>query len=245
MWYTHEIPSLSANLLTSCASTNKLEQLVYPDLLHGCPQDNNQYCHITIASVFLGQPYNMSDSSIKFVRTCQKLVNRLASTCLAKCSSSSSIVISDVCIVFQNIHLVAKWLSTLEKTLEAYSEGSHENYRVYMSAEPAGSPDSHIIPQGILESSIKITNEPPTGMLANLHQALDNFNQVGVSPLWRFCHSLDIDILQQPCYQQADIRTRSHGLRQLVHEKSVASCQQACCKLIVKTCYPRACCKLF
>ena len=32
--------------------------------------------------------------------------------------------------------------------------------------------------QGILESSIKITNEPPTGMLANLHKALDNFNQV-------------------------------------------------------------------
>ena len=77
--------------------------------------------------------------------------------------------------------MVAKWLSTLEKTLEAYSEGSHDNYRVYMSAEPAGSPDSHIIPQGILESSIKITNEPPTGMLANLHQALDNFNQVGIS----------------------------------------------------------------
>lgn len=80
-------------------------------------------------------------------------------------------------VVLQNIHLVAKWLSTLEKTLEAYSEGSHDNYRVYMSAEPAGTPENHIIPQGILESSIKITNEPPTGMLANLHQSLDNFNQ--------------------------------------------------------------------
>ena len=32
--------------------------------------------------------------------------------------------------------------------------------------------------QGILESAIKITNEPPTGMFANLHKALDNFNQV-------------------------------------------------------------------
>ena len=47
-----------------------------------------------------------------------------------------------------------------------------------MSAEPAGTPESHIIPQGILEFSIKITNEPPTGMMANLHQSLDNFNQV-------------------------------------------------------------------
>jgi len=56
--------------------------------------------------------------------------------------------------------------------------GSHPDYRVYMSAEPASSPTEHIIPQGILESSIKITNEPPTGMMANLHKALDNFNQV-------------------------------------------------------------------
>ena len=83
-----------------------------------------------------------------------------------------------VCLFLQNIHLVAKWLSKLEKTLEQYSEGSHNSYRVYMSAEPAPIPESHIIPQGILESSIKITNEPPTGMLANLHKALDNFNQV-------------------------------------------------------------------
>ena len=29
----------------------------------------------------------------------------------------------------------------------------------------------------MLESSIKITNEPPSGMMANLHKALDNFNQ--------------------------------------------------------------------
>ena len=31
---------------------------------------------------------------------------------------------------------------------------------------------------GILETAVKITNEPPTGMQANLHQALDNFDQV-------------------------------------------------------------------
>ena len=47
----------------------------------------------------------------------------------------------------QNIHLVAKWLAKLEKKLETYSEGSHAAYRVYMSAEPAPTPDSHIIPQ--------------------------------------------------------------------------------------------------
>ena len=47
-----------------------------------------------------------------------------------------------------------------------------------MSAEPAADRSGHIIPQGILDSSIKITNEPPTGMLANLKKAFGNFNQV-------------------------------------------------------------------
>ena len=47
----------------------------------------------------------------------------------------------------QNIHLVKKWLPALEKKLEAYAEGSHPNYRVFMSAEPAASAAAHIIPQ--------------------------------------------------------------------------------------------------
>ncbi|XP_054565087.1 dynein axonemal heavy chain 9 [Eptesicus fuscus] len=80
-------------------------------------------------------------------------------------------------VILQNIHLVAKWLSTLEKKLEELSASSHPEFRVFISAEPAPAPEGHIIPQGILENSIKITNEPPTGMHANLHKALDNFTQ--------------------------------------------------------------------
>ena len=80
-------------------------------------------------------------------------------------------------VVLQNIHLVSKWLSTLEKMLEIHGENGNPNFRMFISAEPAGDPAAHIIPQGILETAIKITNEPPTGMQANLHKALDNFNQ--------------------------------------------------------------------
>ncbi|KAM7371234.1 hypothetical protein PAMP_010722 [Pampus punctatissimus] len=83
-------------------------------------------------------------------------------------------------VILQNIHLVARWLGTLEKLLEQHAEGSHENFRVFVSAEPSSTPEGHIIPQGILENSIKITNEPPTGMHANLHKALDNFNQLPI-----------------------------------------------------------------
>ncbi|NXF34737.1 DYH17 protein, partial [Nyctibius bracteatus] len=80
-------------------------------------------------------------------------------------------------VILQNIHLVARWLDTLEKLVERHSLGSHADYRVFVSAEPAPSPEAHVIPQGLLEDAIKITNEPPTGMHANLHKALDLFTQ--------------------------------------------------------------------
>ena len=41
------------------------------------------------------------------------------------------------------------------------------------------------------------------------------------------------------------MRMHSHGLRDLLDHKPVASCQRTCYKLTIKTCYPRACCKLF
>ena len=92
----------------------------------------------------------------------------------------------DRLVTLRYIHYTTNRLSTLEKKIEQYSLESHEAYRVYISAEPAGTRDAHIIPQGILESSIKITNEPPTGMFANLHKALYNFNQVRMHN--QLCH---------------------------------------------------------
>ncbi|KAM6374901.1 LOW QUALITY PROTEIN: dynein axonemal heavy chain 11 [Alca torda] len=79
-------------------------------------------------------------------------------------------------VLFQNIYLVAKWLGTLEKLLEQYSEESHPDFHVFISAEPAPTPE-HIVPRGILENSNKITSEPPTRTLANLRAALYSFDQ--------------------------------------------------------------------
>lgn len=80
-------------------------------------------------------------------------------------------------VVLQNIHLVKVWLPQLEKKIEEQMEEAHKDYRLFLSADPAPTPASHIIPDTILETSIKITNEPPSGIFANLHKALDNFTQ--------------------------------------------------------------------
>uniref|UniRef100_A0A0A9W8L3 Dynein beta chain, ciliary n=1 Tax=Lygus hesperus TaxID=30085 RepID=A0A0A9W8L3_LYGHE len=80
-------------------------------------------------------------------------------------------------VILQNIHLVTKWLPTLDKRMEAAQSKPHPDFRLFISAEPAADPAFHAIPQGVLESSIKITNERPAGMQANIHKALDNFSQ--------------------------------------------------------------------
>ena len=80
-------------------------------------------------------------------------------------------------IILQNIHLVKSWLSTLEKLLEKHGESAHPNFRVFISAESTSNQVTHTIPPGILESAIKVTNEPPTGMQTNLRKALEVINQ--------------------------------------------------------------------
>ena len=109
-------------------------------------------------------------------------------------------------VILQNIHLVRSWLSTLEKLLEVYSLGSHKDFRVFMSAEPSGDPAAHFIPQGILENAIKITNEPPTGINANLHKALDNFDQETLEMCSR--ENEFKSILQSLCYFHAVVCER-------------------------------------
>lgn len=71
-------------------------------------------------------------------------------------------------VFLQNIHLVAKWLPTLEKKIEMISECPHDDFRLFLSAEPASSAEYHVLPQGILESAVKITNEPPVKLFLEL-----------------------------------------------------------------------------
>lgn len=80
--------------------------------------------------------------------------------------------------LLQNVHLLAGWLCRLEELLDITGSQSHSDFRVFMSGEPAAGPGDHIIPCSMLENSLKLTAEPPTGMKSNLHAALDNFTQV-------------------------------------------------------------------
>jgi dynein heavy chain len=76
-------------------------------------------------------------------------------------------------VMLQNIHLMPKWCTELEKKLDVFAiENSHPNFRLFLSADP-----SNGIPIGILDRSIKLTNEPPEGMLANLRRSFALFSK--------------------------------------------------------------------
>ena len=65
-----------------------------------------------------------------------------------------------------------RWCIELEKTLDAFiEEGSHERFRVFLTSDP-----SNNIPIGILSRCIKLTNEPPAGLKANLKNAICSFD---------------------------------------------------------------------
>jgi len=66
-----------------------------------------------------------------------------------------------------------KFLIDLEKKLDAFAlEGSNPAFRLFMSSDPATS-----IPIGLLEKSIKLTNEPPQGVKLNIKKAFTFFSK--------------------------------------------------------------------
>jgi dynein heavy chain len=74
-------------------------------------------------------------------------------------------------VILNNIHLMPTWCIRLEKRLDEYAlEGSHSRFRLFLTADP-----NNGIPIGLLDRSIKLTNEPPAGLAANLKRAFCSF----------------------------------------------------------------------
>merc|ERR1719155_305366 len=77
----------------------------------------------------------------------------------------------------QNVHLMQGWLPMLERKLEIAQEIGHKDFRCFVTAEPPGMPDQMLIPEGIMQSSIKVANEPPTDVKSLFRSAWALFSQ--------------------------------------------------------------------
>lgn len=80
-------------------------------------------------------------------------------------------------LLLQNIHLTIDWTNgPLEKVVDKLSEGTHAEFRLFLSAEPPPALEKGLA-ISLLQNSIKLTNEPPQGMKQNLIRAYGNFSE--------------------------------------------------------------------
>ncbi len=68
-------------------------------------------------------------------------------------------------------------MKIFERDLEIVCENVHDNFRCFISSEPPPLPFMQIIPESILQNSIKISNEAPQDLKANLRRAFAKFGQ--------------------------------------------------------------------
>ena len=76
-------------------------------------------------------------------------------------------------VFLQNVHLMQTWLPSLEEKLETLTP--HDNFRVFISAEPPPLSYMKNIPEGLQQSCICVANEPPSDLKANLSRAWATF----------------------------------------------------------------------
>ena len=80
-------------------------------------------------------------------------------------------------VLLQNIHLTIDWTSgPLEKAVDKLAEGAHEDFRLFLSAEPPPILEMPL-PISLLQNSIKLTNEPTMGLKENILRAYSNFEE--------------------------------------------------------------------
>lgn len=75
-------------------------------------------------------------------------------------------------VCLENCHLSKSWMPVLEELLEEVNEDEseiHGNYRLWLTSMP-----TNFFPVSILQSGVKLTNEPPKGIKANLKGTYSN-----------------------------------------------------------------------
>lgn len=116
-------------------------------------------------------------------------------------------------VILNNIHLMPSWLIELEKKLDEFAlEGSHEKFRLYLSSDP-----SNAIPIGVLSRCIKLTNEPPAGLKANLKRAFANFSREYIEEVNQYTLSFGV---VGACRQE---RTATLEVRYRCHQNSASN----------------------
>ena len=82
-------------------------------------------------------------------------------------------------LMVQNVHLMEDWLKVFERALEvAIEEDCHPDFRCFISSEPPPvGLGRELVPESILQNSIKVANEAPRDLQSNLRRAISKFDE--------------------------------------------------------------------
>ena len=114
-------------------------------------------CDVPITTVSLGQGQNIK-----------------AERLLSKCSKNGT------WLVLQNCHLYPSWMTTLDQLFKDLQrrivngpldgeDAVDVNFRLWLTSKP-----SSVFPVSVLQSSVKLTKEPPSGLRSNIRSSMMN-----------------------------------------------------------------------
>ncbi|XP_060619679.2 dynein axonemal heavy chain 6 isoform X2 [Anolis sagrei] len=91
-------------------------------------------------------------------------------------------------VFLQNCHLAVSWMLPMEELIKTFTEPNvsiHESFRLFLSSMP-----SNTFPVTVLQNSVKVTNEPPKGLRANIRRAFTEmtasfFEENILGKIWR------------------------------------------------------------
>ncbi|XP_030273772.1 dynein heavy chain 6, axonemal isoform X2 [Sparus aurata] len=72
-------------------------------------------------------------------------------------------------VFLQNCHLAVSWMLAMEELIKTFTEPDtsiHQDFRLFLSSMP-----TKVFPVTVLHNSVKVVNEPPEGLRANMRRA--------------------------------------------------------------------------
>lgn len=71
---------------------------------------------------------------------------------------------------------MAEWMKDFEMNLEIAMEDPHPDFRCFITSEPPPLPMMEICPESILQNSVKVADEAPSDLKANMRRAMNRFD---------------------------------------------------------------------